>query len=119
MSQFNYFTFAARFRDMYEPKLPILKEININFNLRQKLLTNKPANIHYILRYNNQRVVIYAVEKINPRYWNLKSQKAQTNQRNPEGFDLNEILERQHETFELTTERSLSSIYTPKNFSVQ
>ena len=104
---------------MYEPKLSILKEININFNLRQKLLTNKPANIYYILRYNNQRVVIYAVEKINPRYWNLKSQKAQTNQRNPEGFDLNEILERQHETFELTTERSLSSIYTPKNFSVQ
>ena len=81
---------------MYEPKLSTLKEIYINFNLRQKLLTNKPANIHYILRYNNQRIVIYDVEKINLRYWNLKNQKAQSNQRNLEGFDLNEILERQH-----------------------
>jgi len=57
---------------MYQPKLSTLKEININFNLRQKLPTNKPANIHCILRYNNQKAVIYDVKKINPRYWNLK-----------------------------------------------
>ena len=82
-------------------KLSTLKEVKINLNLRRKLPANKPTSIHCILRYNNQKVVIYDIEKIEPRYWNANSQKARANQRNPDGFDLNEILESRKQTFEL------------------
>lgn len=85
---------------MHPPKLTTLKEVNLNFNLRHQLPLNKLTSIHCILRYNNEKVVIYDVEKVEPRYWNASKQRARGNQRNPEGFDLNEILDARKQTFE-------------------
>ncbi|MGV3684372.1 MAG: tyrosine-type recombinase/integrase [Daejeonella sp.] len=73
-------------------KLKTLKGVNINFNLRQQKPANKQTSIHCILRYNKQRVIIYDIEKTEPRNWNNKSQLVRGNQRARNGQNINDFL---------------------------
>ena len=44
--------------------------LNINFNLRSLEPANKATAINAVVRFNNQRIVLSKVAKIEPRYWN-------------------------------------------------
>ena len=85
---------------MHPPKLSTLKEIKVNFNLREQLPLNKPTSIHCIIRYNNEKTAIYDIEKVEPRYWNKVNQKVRNNQRSSNNVDLNEVLDSKKKTIE-------------------
>ncbi|EHQ29013.1 site-specific integrase [Mucilaginibacter paludis] len=48
--------------------------INVNFNLRQTLPAHEPTSINAIVRFNNERIVISGIDKVEPRYWNIEKQ---------------------------------------------
>jgi|JI6StandDraft_1071083.scaffolds.fasta_scaffold26407_2 integrase len=73
--------------------LKALKEVKVNFNIRDYKTTNKTTLINCIIRYNNiSPIVISGVGKVEPRYWNQKTQSARSNQLNSKGEYINEVL---------------------------
>lgn len=56
--------------------------LNVNFNLRQTTPANALTAINAVIRFNNQRVVISGIDKVEPRYWNTEKQKPTQNAAN-------------------------------------
>ncbi|SFC07214.1 Phage integrase SAM-like domain-containing protein [Parapedobacter composti] len=46
--------------------------VNVRFNLRATKPANKETAINCIVRFNNERLVISGVSKVQPRYWNAE-----------------------------------------------
>lgn len=53
--------------------------LNVNFNLRNTTPSNELTAINAVVRFNNQRVVISGIDKVEPRYWNGQKQKPTQN----------------------------------------
>lgn len=86
---------------MVSEKLRTLKGVKVNFNLRQKTPANKATSIHCILRYNKQRVIIYDIDKVEPRNWNSKSQAVRGMQLSADGKrNINDFLKDHKAAFE-------------------
>lgn len=56
--------------------------LNVNFNLRNTTPANALTAINAVVRFNNQRVVISGIDKVEPRYWNTEKQKPLQNAAN-------------------------------------
>lgn len=54
----------------------------VQFNLRKYEPSNSPQDIHAIIRFNNQRLVISGIEKCEPRFWNCAKNKS-----NPKNYN--------------------------------
>ncbi len=86
---------------MVSDKLRTLKGVRVNFNLRQKTPANKATSIHCILRYDRQRVIIYDIDKVEPRNWNSKSQTVRGLQLSADGKrNINDFLKDHKAAFE-------------------
>ena len=81
-----------------------LKEVKINFNLRSTTPLNKPTPINCVLRYDNNRLVISNICKVEPRYWNNDKQQARANQLNEKQEYINDILS--------SVKKDLSKVFT-------
>lgn len=48
--------------------------LNVNFNLRKTKPAHEATAINAVVRFNNERVVISGIDKIEPRFWNNEKQ---------------------------------------------
>lgn len=62
--------------------------LNINFNLRQTDPSNKPTAINAVVRFNNKRIVISGIDKVEPRYWNVDKQCPKQHAANPRAREI-------------------------------
>lgn len=57
--------------------------LNVNFNLRQTKPVNESTAINAVIRFNNQRIVISGIDKVEPRYFNFEKQVPKQHAANP------------------------------------
>lgn len=53
-----------------------LKPVRVNFNLRQLNDIDELTAVNCVVRWNNQRLVLTSVERVKPKDWNERDQKA-------------------------------------------
>lgn len=66
--------------------------LNVNFNLRQTEPANKATPINAIVRFNNERIVISGIDKVEPRYWNSDKQCPKQHAANPRAREISRSL---------------------------
>jgi len=66
--------------------------LNVNFNLRQTTPANETTPINAVVRFNNKRVVISGIDKIEPRFWNFEKQSPRQHAANPRAKQIQKSL---------------------------
>lgn len=66
--------------------------LNVNFNLRQTTPANALTAINAVVRFNNQRVVVSGIDKVEPRYWNAEKQAPKQHSANARAREISRSL---------------------------